>query len=154
LVQLPPRFAYDLSKLEDLFAVFRTLEQEIGMPKTPLAFEPRHPTWFENDAVSSTKVLFDREKFSFVLAHSAAIPSYPPEESFRSASFVYLRFHGPKALFASGYGEEGLRPWLPQMVAWIEQGIDIYAYFNNDINGHAIDDAKTLIRLLGAGERT
>jgi len=46
------------------------------------------------------------------------------------------------------YGEERLRGWSDWLNAQREEGCDVYAYFNNDVGGHAPRDAVTLRRLL------
>jgi len=35
------------------------------------------------------------------------------------------------------------------LAAWLDDGVDVYAYFNNDYEGHAVRDATTLRELLG-----
>ena len=32
---------------------------------------------------------------------------------------------------------------------WLDDGGDVYAYFNNDYEGHAVKDATTLRQLFG-----
>ena len=40
----------------------------------------------------------------------------------RYRSFVYFRFHGPKALFASSYSEGELKQWGAHMKAFLQKG--------------------------------
>jgi uncharacterized protein YecE (DUF72 family) len=47
-----------------------------------------------------------------------------------------------------GYGERALQPWAERVLDWSNQPLDVFVYFNNDMEGHAIKDAKTLISLL------
>ena len=65
----------------------------------------------------------------------------------RTADFTYVRFHGPDArrhAYAGAYA--GRRLWRParRLRRWLDEGTDVYAYFNNDIGGHAVADAKWL----------
>lgn len=66
-----------------------------------------------------------------------------------TAPFAYLRFHGPGGEYRGEYGVEGLRPWAGWIGELLEQGLDAYAYFNNDAGGAAPRDATRLIGLLG-----
>ncbi len=62
-----------------------------------------------------------------------------------------MRFHGPAATEVAYRGRYGLRRLTPvaeQMRAWLDQGKDVFAYFNNDYEGHAVADADTLRTLL------
>ena len=69
-------------------------------------------------------------------------------ERTRVASFVYARFHGPSGHYAGGYSSERLRSWASWLGMQLTDGWDVYAYFNNDVGGHAPRDAVTLRRLL------
>ena len=43
---------------------------------------------------------------------------------------------------------EDLHKPATQLRAWLDEGIDAYAYFNNDYQGHAVTDAQWLRRSL------
>jgi uncharacterized protein YecE (DUF72 family) len=83
-----------------------------------------------------------------------------------TADFLYLRLHGDKELYASGYTDEALIRWAARIRAW-RDGFqpenahlisarfkpqqcmrDIYCYFDNDIKVKAPFDAKALITKL------
>jgi uncharacterized protein YecE (DUF72 family) len=85
-----------------------------------------------------------------------------------TADFVYLRLHGDKELYASGYGDEALAKWAARIDAWrhgrqlagarlasprpARRGMrDVFCYFDNDIKVHAPHDAARLAQRLGAG---
>jgi uncharacterized protein YecE (DUF72 family) len=53
----------------------------------------------------------------------------------------------PKGL---GYGKRALDPWADRIVEWRRGGLDVFVYFNNDMEGHAIKDAQTLTALVDA----
>ena len=61
---------------------------------------------------------------------------------------VYLRFHGVGSEYSGRYGKDRLKPWVDEIRVWIDTGRTVYAYFNNDPQAHAIEDARTLIELL------
>jgi uncharacterized protein YecE (DUF72 family) len=84
-----------------------------------------------------------------------------------TADFVYLRLHGDKELYASGYSNAALDRWAHRIETWSLGGQvddarlaspkaapkrarrDIYVYFDNDVKVHAPYDAATLMRKLG-----
>jgi uncharacterized protein YecE (DUF72 family) len=70
----------------------------------------------------------------------------------RTTTWTYVRFHGPAATAAAyrgRYGRRRLRPAAERLTEWLNEGTDVYAYFNNDYEGHAVKDAMTLRELLG-----
>src|SRR5690606_7121724 len=83
-----------------------------------------------------------------------------------TADFVYLRLHGDKQLYQSGYSDRALERWARKIRAWHEgrdtdgakiAGVrprtrprDVYCYFDNtDVKLRAPIDAQALIRKLG-----
>lgn len=136
LLQLPPSFRADPARLQ----AFLETSRELGARR--LAFEFRHASWFVPD-IAALLAGYDA---AMVIAHSLRYPCAPPEAT---ASFVYLRFHGPKELFASRYSEAELEEWAGRIRAWRKQGRSVYAYFNNDMYGYAIENAEMLARLVG-----
>ena len=57
-------------------------------------------------------------------------------------------FFGPGEMFGSAYGRRGLTRWVPLIQGWLDDGIDVFAYFNNDVGGHAAGDAGKLLEVL------
>jgi uncharacterized protein YecE (DUF72 family) len=57
---------------------------------------------------------------------------------------VYLRFHGNR--YAGSYSAQYLAPRAREIRAYLADGLDVYAYFNNDIDGHAVHNALDLRR--------
>jgi len=147
LVQLPPSFQVCPARLVRFLGTVKAVEQELEIsPKLKLAFEFRHATWFGKDSddyIHSLKILRIYNA-AFVFAHSSRY-LYPVTEPV-TADFVYLRFHGPGVLFASQYKKAGLLPWIQKIKKWLNDGLDVYAYFNNDVHGYAVEDAKCLIQ--------
>jgi uncharacterized protein YecE (DUF72 family) len=65
-----------------------------------------------------------------------------------TADFAYVRFHGSDRLYSGNYSDKELAVWA-QKIADLGKALRaIYIYFNNDIAGHAIDNARTLRRHL------
>jgi uncharacterized protein YecE (DUF72 family) len=67
-----------------------------------------------------------------------------------TASFVYLRMHGPDPdhLYAESYSRDSLAWWADRIREWNGQGSEVYVYFNNDGDGNAVRDAESLRQLL------
>ena len=69
-----------------------------------------------------------------------------------TGSFVYVRLHGPDHhhLYAGSYSDDDLRWWADRVREWQGIGRDVFVYFNNDGDGHAVWNAQTLRHLLAA----
>jgi len=65
-----------------------------------------------------------------------------------------LAARGTPFVFATGYGERALEPWARRVFEWTRQSLDVFVYFNNDMEGHAIKDARTLISMVAGISET
>ncbi len=130
--------------------------------KRPLrhAVEIRHPSFIDEAFIT----LLRRYRIALVVADTAG--KWPLLEDL-TADFVYVRLHGDKELYASGYSGEALDRWAARFDAWshgrqVEDARlasphpapararrDIYCYFDNDVKVHAPYDAAALARRLG-----
>ncbi|MCC7017269.1 MAG: DUF72 domain-containing protein [Rhodospirillales bacterium] len=134
LVQLPPSFRLDPKRLAAFLAAAARAETALGLKGLRFAFEFRHPTWFAaGQPRDAALALLEDRGWALAFAHSARYPCSADEPV--TADFVYLRFHGPRELFASRYGPVGLKPWAKKIRRWRSRGLDVYAYFNNDVAG-------------------
>jgi uncharacterized protein YecE (DUF72 family) len=132
LYQLPPGLMKDLPRLEHfLQALPRSVRHTI---------EFRDPSWYSDEVLELLRVN-DVALCLHDMLGSAT-------ERVRPASFVYVRFHGPSGHYAGGYSSERLRAWASWLRTQLADGVDVYAYFNNDVGGHAPRDAVALRRLL------
>ena len=68
-----------------------------------------------------------------------------------TADFAYVRLHGGTELYVSGYTGAALDGWAERIRGWTAQGIDTYAYFDNDAKVKAPRDAISLAERLAAG---
>jgi uncharacterized protein YecE (DUF72 family) len=70
-----------------------------------------------------------------------------------TADFVYVRLHGDKELYTSGYSNTALERWAERIRGWhrgSSRPRDVYCYFDNtDVKLRAPVDAQTLMRKLG-----
>jgi uncharacterized protein YecE (DUF72 family) len=136
LLQQPPSF------VRDDWALSSFLEMASGMSsRCRLAFEFRHASWFTD------------EIYRILRRYGAALciadgPHFPRVDQV-TTDFAYLRFHGRTPRDAPFYPDEQLVREA-RLVGWLAaQGIDAYAYFNNDALAHAPTNAARLSELLG-----
>ncbi len=100
--------------------------------------EFRHSSWWRDEVYKVLK----GHKITFCGI------SYPglPADVHKTASSIYYRFHGVPKLYLSSYNEETLNQINKTIKAY--RGIkNVYAYFNNDIEVAAIQNAKYLMTL-------
>ncbi len=134
LVQLPPRWKRNADRLDEFLTV---APNDIRW-----AVELRDPSWLHDDV------------FAVLERHGAALCIHdllPDHPWVLTTSWTFVRFHGPHAVQDPYHGRYGgRRLWRParRMADWIESGIDVFAYFNNDFDGHAVADAQWLRRAL------
>lgn len=137
LIQFPPSFGVALKELDNFVYLIRKQEKKIGR-QLKLAVEVRHKSWFEEDVYK----FFRERNLAFVITNSPAWPS----KVIKTTDFVYMRFHGRTKLFASNYTDKELGEWADILRELRSRRV--YAYFNNDANAFAADNALTLARLL------
>jgi len=61
---------------------------------------------------------------------------------------VYIRFHGASRWYRHNYSSEELTVWAKRIRQ--HDPTRVWAYFNNDFGGHAIENARELTRQLDA----
>jgi uncharacterized protein YecE (DUF72 family) len=62
---------------------------------------------------------------------------------------VYVRLHGDVELYASGYSDSALDHWAERARGWLDEGRDVFVFFDNDIKVRAPYDAMGLASRLG-----
>lgn len=132
LYQLPPSLHRDDERLA---AFLQHLP-----PDLEHVFEFRHSSWYDEEVLA----LLDRHGAGFV-AHDLAGLISPRWASGRTA---YVRFHGTAGKYWGRYSEEQMDEWAAWLMEQHSAGRSAWAYFNNDIHGHALEDARTLKRAL------
>jgi uncharacterized protein YecE (DUF72 family) len=122
------------------------------------AIEVRHPS-FANAAF--VKALRQRG-VALVTADTAG--KWPALED-ATADFAYIRLHGDKVLYSSGYTHQAIAVWARRIAAWARGATprgarlagprapsagprDIYCYFDNDMKVMAPRDARALMSAL------
>jgi uncharacterized protein YecE (DUF72 family) len=132
LYQLPPGWKLDRARLEHF------LQALPGRVRHVLEF--RDPSWYAPDVLARLAA----RRVSLCLHDMQGSAT----ERARVGPIVYVRFHGPSGKYAGGYSERRLEGWAGWLHAQRVAGADVYAYFNNDLGGHAPRDAARLRRLL------
>lgn len=178
LWQLSPRIRFDADRVDRFLATLpHDLDELAAMARKATidrphsterlgdnhrvrhVIEPRHESFFVDDMVDLAR----RHGVALAFSHSSVWP-YTEEVT---AGFVYLRLHGPRKLYSSGYTTVELEHWAKRIETWARasepdepQRItdrrpprrktrDVYVYFDNDSGGHAPRDAAKLIACLG-----
>lgn len=112
------------------------------LPDGRHAFEFRHASWFVP------------ETLAFLRARNAALvigdhPERPFQALDLTADWTFVRFHYGKRGRGGNYSERELDEWAARIEGWRRRGIDSFAYFNNDWEGYAIENALGLKQRLG-----
>jgi uncharacterized protein YecE (DUF72 family) len=61
-----------------------------------------------------------------------------------TAGWVYLRFHGER--YSGCYSHQFLTTQAKEIRQYLSEGLDVFAYFNNDAEGYAARNAADLRR--------
>jgi len=134
LWQLPPTLRYNKSLLTSFM---RELSRFKGVRH---AIEFRHKSWWRSDV----KTLLSEEDIAFV------VPSGMrdlPDDLIVTASFAYLRMHGYDTTYSGRYPKSELKrlAGIIHEAKILEQGRDVFIFFNNDAHGHAVINALELL---------
>ncbi|KUM71364.1 DUF72 domain-containing protein [Streptomyces curacoi] len=137
LLQLPPTLRADTELLDACLSCFPAA--------TRVAVEPRHDSWWTPEVRAVLR------------ARGAAlcwadVESRPVTPLWRTADWGYVRFHQGRARPWPHYGRQALDTWAHRIADTWSSGEDVYAYFNNDPTGAAVEDAMAFARVAsGAG---
>ena len=185
LWQFPPSFRFDAALFEDFLAqlphdteaalkvarghdafmagrVHLAIDQKRALRH---AVEIRHHSFVDATFID----LLRRHQVALVVADTAG--KWPLLEE-PTTDLMYLRLHGDKALYASGYSDEALDRWAARIRAWRDGGQpkdahtvdgvkaearsprhrDIHVYFDNDLKVRAPFDAARLMHRLGLAD--
>ena len=149
LWQFPPSFAFDPERLAAFFGLLPRDTATLGErgPTRPLrhAIEVRHRS-FENPSFIA---LLREHDVATVVADTAG--KWPLLEDVTS-DFVYVRLHGDKKLYESGYTLAALERWAARIRVWARTR-DVFVYFDNDIKVKAPRDAMRLAEMLDVAWR-
>jgi uncharacterized protein YecE (DUF72 family) len=181
LWQFPPNFKYDQMRMKSFLDLLphdteaaRTIARKrstwmkgrtclVTGGKHPLrhAIEIRHESFLEKSFIE----LLRDHNVALVIAETAR--RWPMMHDI-TADFVYMRLHGDKELYRSGYQDKALARWARRIGVWHRgaeppdakrlankrapkaKSRDVYCFFDNtDVKLRAPRDAQTLMRKLG-----
>jgi uncharacterized protein YecE (DUF72 family) len=134
LVQLPPSLAFDRDSAELFFDLLR------GHWQGAVAFEPRHASWFEEEAEG---LLALRR-----VARVAADPAKAPRSGEPGGwdGLVYYRLHGSPIVYRSSYDDGRLEAVATRLKALAAPA---WCIFDNTASAAATGDALRLQALTG-----
>ena len=133
LWQLPGNFRRDDERLASALG---------ELPPGRHCFEFRHASWFAP------------EVYELLRGYGAALvigddPSRPFQTHELTADWTFVRFHRGRRGRNGNYSKSELEEWKRRIAAWRSQ-VDVYAYFNNDWQGYAVENALWLKRRLSS----
>ena len=134
LWQLPPTFACDLDRLAGALEHVHDGQRH--------AFEFRHPSWFREE----TYTLLREHDVALVIGDRPEVHAFQAHEL--TAGFTFVRFHAGTRGRNGNYSHGELDDWVARLARW-SQEVDVYAYFNNDWEGYAIENARYVQARLG-----
>src|SRR6185437_4368728 len=131
--QLAKNFVFDYDIAESFFELLDTQYKQYDF-----AIETRHSSWHEEGALGLlakygiAHTIADAGKHHFA-THFAV-----------TSNNVYIRFHGRKQLYATSYTNSELKEYAAHIKTWLREGKNVWVFFNNTANQHAIKNALTL----------
>jgi uncharacterized protein YecE (DUF72 family) len=131
--------------LWQLPATFRREDERLAsaleaLPPGRHCFEFRHASWFTD------------EVYALLRGYGAALvigdaPDRPFQTHELTTDWTYVRFHHGRRGRNGNYSERELEEWARRIEGW-RGDVDVYAYFNNDWEGYAVENARWLKRRL------
>jgi uncharacterized protein YecE (DUF72 family) len=181
LWQFPPNFGYEPTRFREFLellprdtAAAALLAQACDAwlrPRSLLEIDANRPLRYaveirhESFLVASFVELLREFNVALVIAETAR--RWPMTHDI-TADFIYMRLHGDKELYRSGYSDRSLERWAERIRAWqrgeepsdalkivpelrpSSASPDVYCFFDNtDVKLRAPFDAQSLLRKLG-----
>jgi uncharacterized protein YecE (DUF72 family) len=179
LWQFPPSLRYDPARFE---AFFELLPRDTAAAarlarrrdarmrgRTVLAIDRarplRHAVEIRHESFATPAFVAQLRRHGVALVVADTAGKWPYFEDVTS-DFMYLRLHGDKELYASGYTNSALDSWAARIDAWSKgreprdarrigpvntrraMERDVYCYFDNDVKVRAPFDADRLMQKL------
>jgi uncharacterized protein YecE (DUF72 family) len=134
LFQFPHTWHLNLDRLQPFLDLLQTY------PQQQYTLEFRHSSWLIPE-------VYQRLEQAGVALCLPVSPTVPLDICL-TAPWTYIRMHSGQA--GTGYSDAELLSWAAQIRSFLAQDINVYVYFNNDPEGHAIRDAQRLKTLIDA----
>lgn len=132
LVQLPPSLKYDPAVAAPFFNQLRS-----RIP-VPVVCEPRHATWFTEDA---SRMLAQAD-IARVIADPQVVEEAAPA---MLENVVYIRLHGSPVIYRSAYPDDALNRMAQEIERQAAAGRQVWCIFDNTADGAAIPNALSLL---------
>jgi uncharacterized protein YecE (DUF72 family) len=130
LFQLPPSYKYTKTRLHRILNNLNRNRRNV--------VEFRHISWWNEEVFTA----FKKEKIMFC---STSSPKFP-DDCVKTAEEIYIRFHGKDKWYRHNYSKEELSSWVEKIIH--TRAKRVWAYFNNDNDAYAINNAKEFQRQL------
>lgn len=133
LWQFPSSYTVDKGRLEKFLSI---------LDKYPVwnALEFRSETWLNKDI----------EKICRGRGVALCMADWPDflDEVPVTAGFVYLRRHGLQGSYTTSYNREYIEKDARRIQQYLNNGLDVFIYYNNDSQGYAPANARELMEIL------
>ncbi|MFC4275042.1 DUF72 domain-containing protein [Achromobacter aloeverae] len=182
LWQFPPTMRWDPERFErflrmlprDTQAAARLARRhgpqvkQTDIPRTHPGQPLRHAVEIRHESFATPAFIALLRAHNVALVTADTAGKWPWLED-ATADFAYVRLHGDKALYSSGYGARAIGEWARRLRAWADGRAapharlaapddlpsgaqaghrDIYCYFDNDVKVMAPRDARALMQAL------
>lgn len=134
LIQFPPSLGKE--NIKQLELLLQNIKQYNSLQQWDVAIEFRNKSWYDN------KVYDLLNSFKAALVIQDIPKSLTPMIDHQS-DFLYVRFHGPTGNYRDSYPDSFLWEYATYIKEWLEEGKNVYVYFNNTM-GDAFKNLSTL----------
>lgn len=181
LWQLPPNLSFDEDRVKEFLETLPRDTREVAKlgkhHDSRLKGEPylevdknrpvRHALEFRHESFLNDRLVDLLKQHNVALVVADAASKYPTAEDV-TADWVYVRLHGSRQLYASGYTPREIKAWGSKIQAWHEgkeppkarrigdpvpeakHGRDVFVFFDNtDVKLRAPVDARSMAKHLG-----
>ena len=132
LFQLPPGWKVNAERLREFTNAIPSDYR--------YTFEFRNDTWYTQEVYDILK----EKNMAFCVYEL----EYHQSPLVITADFVYIRLHGPGNKYQGSYNDQSLAEWAGRCRDWSKEGKDVFIYFDNDQNGYAAFNARSLKELV------
>ena len=130
LFQLPPSFHYSRTRLDRIVSQLDPTRRNV--------VEFRHRSWWNEHVFAAFRT-------AGIIFCSCSGPRLP-DELVTTTDDIYIRFHGVKQWYRHDYTPAELAIWVDRIRS--SGAKRVWAYFNNDRDGFALKNARSLLRQL------
>ncbi len=133
LWQFPPGMKLDVDRLCGFLELIKPYPVKH-------AFEFRHQSWITKDVT----ILLKKHNHSYCMADWPEFNKKLPVTS----DFVYIRRHGKGGTYDTCYSSKELKRDAREIKGYLARGLEVFIYFNNDVNAYAPRNALELMEIL------